>query len=287
MTDWRIIPRQHHDRLGEGPLWSPATGCVLWVDIEGRALNRLTLADGQVERWPMPDRLCWVLERRARTDLIAGLGAGLAAITLSPFSLQPVTALDLGSDDVRLNDAKADSDGRIYAGSMAIDGQGDHGGLRLIGTDLSVQVLDQGYGVANGPAISPAGDWLYHTDSVRGVIYRFARDARTGALSDRQAFIRFPADWGSPDGMTVDVDGGLWVAHWDGGRISRFDPDGALVRAIPLPASRITSCTFGGPELDRMFVTSAREGREDEPHAGALFEVDAGTRGLPPERFGG
>jgi sugar lactone lactonase YvrE len=87
--------------------------------------------------------------------------------------------------------------------------------------------------------------------------------------------------------MTVDTDGGVWVAHWDGGRISRFDPDGKLVRAIPLPASRITSCTFGGPELDRLFVTSASDGREDEPEAGALFEVEAGTRGLPAERFGG
>ena len=104
----------------------------------------------------------------------------------------------------------------------------------------------------------------------------------------RETFIAFEPEWGRPDGMTTDAEGHLWIAHWGGGRISRFTPDGKLERSIPLPASQITNVCFAGPALDRMFVTCAAENREQEAAAGSLFEIlDHGARGLPPGQFAG
>src|SRR5207244_648779 len=114
--------------------------------------------------------------------------------------------------------------------------------------------------------------------------YRFDLD-EGGMLHNKAPFISFADDWGFPDGMTVDVAGYLWVAHWDGGRVSRFNPDGELDRAVFLPTSRITSCTFAGPALDRLFVTSACDGCQHEPLAGALFEIAPGVAGLSPGAF--
>jgi sugar lactone lactonase YvrE len=127
---------------------------------------------------------------------------------------------------------------------------------------------------------------LYHTDTGAGVVYRFRLEAG-GEVSDRQPFIRFEPEWGKPDGMTTDAEGGLWIAHWGGARVSRFTPEGELERSISLPATQITNVTFAGEGLDRMFVTSAAEGRASEPLAGALFEVDAGVRGLPTGLYAG
>jgi sugar lactone lactonase YvrE len=126
---------------------------------------------------------------------------------------------------------------------------------------------------------------MYHTDSALNRIFRLSI-AEDGTLGPRELFLEFPPEWGSPDGMTIDADGGLWVAHWGGARVSRFWPDGTLDRAIALPASQITSCIFAGPDLDRMFVTSAADG-VDEEFAGQLFEVDPEAKGLPTLRFGG
>jgi len=160
------------------------------------------------------------------------------------------------------------------------------GTFHRIETGAAPVCVEEGYLVPNGPAFSPAGDWLYHADSPRGMIYRYAL-GKDGALGERREHIRFRDDWGLPDGMTIDAQGYLWVAHWDGGRISRFDPDGELDRAVRLPASRITSCTFGGDLLDRLFVTSSGADREGEPLAGALFEIDPGTTGIAPAKFAG
>ena len=127
--------------------------------------------------------------------------------------------------------------------------------------------------------------WLYHNDSALGLVYRFAIDP-DGELGARHEFIRFTPDWGSPDGMAVDADGGLWIAQWGAGCVGRFLPDGQRERIITLPASQVNNVVFAGPGLDRMFVTSAADG-VDEPHGGCLFEVDPGVCGLPTRTFAG
>lgn len=282
--NWQIIARDRCDLLGEGPMWSDRDNAVYWVDILGQRVNRLCLASDQVASWAMPEMIGWVIERVQAEGFIAGFAGGFAAFTLDPLSITPIADPQPGHPANRMNDAKADRKGRIFAGTKAEDGRAS-GALYRLDPDLSVAEVDSGYAIANGPAITPDGALMYHTDSALNRIFRLPI-AEDGTLGPRDMFLEFPPEWGSPDGMTIDAEGGLWVAHWGGARVSRFWPDGTLDRAIALPASQITSCTFAGPDLDRMFVTSAADG-VDEEWAGQLFEVDPGVKGLPTLRFGG
>lgn len=285
MPDYRIIERDTRDLLGEGLLWSAREQAVYWTDILSPALNRLSLESGRVDRWAMPEMIGWVIERRDHPGFIAGFRSGFAELTLDPLTITPIVDPESHLPDNRLNDAKADRWGRIWAGSMPITADRPSGNLYRLDPDRGLTHIDSGYSVANGPAISPDQDWLYHTDTPARQVYRFKLDA--DGAHDRTPFIRFEKDWGYPDGMTVDADGHLWIAHWGGSRISRFTPDGALDRSVALPASQITNICFAGEALDRMFVTSAADGVPNEECAGCLFEVDAGVRGLPPGQFGG
>lgn len=270
--------------LGEGPLWSARDDAVYWVDILGQKLHRLSLADASVRSWDMPAKIGWVIERRDAPGFIAGLQTGFHALTLEPFACRPLADPEPHLPDNRMNDAKTDHLGRIWAGTMDCDIRSPTGSLYRLDGDLNVTTHDTGYLVTNGPAF---GDGcLYHSDTALGVVYRFEMSA-DGEIRNRAEFIRFPREWGYPDGMTVDAEGCLWIAHWGGGRVSRFTPEGLLDRAIRLPASQVTSCTFAGEALDRLFVTSAvQDHNHDEPLSGMLFEVDPGVRGLPACAFG-
>ena len=288
MTKVRKVERGGvRDTLGEGLLWSERDNAVYWTDILAPALNRLSLGSGAVERWPMPEMIGWVVEREHAPGLIAGFRSGFAALELEPLRVTPLVDPEPHLPGNRLNDAKADRHGRIWAGTMPVGADRPTGALYRLGHDLQCEQVDSGYVVANGPAFSPDGRWMYHNDTGRGTVYRFALGA-DGTAGAREPFIQFPPDWGRPDGMTVDSEGHLWIAHWGGSRVSRFTPEGALDRWIPLPATQITNVCFAGSDLSRMFVTSAAEGREEEERdAGALFEIDPGVRGLPPHRFRG
>lgn len=271
--------------LGEGPLWSEREQAVFWVDILGCRLHRLSLADGAVQRWDLPEAIGWVIERERAPGFIVGLASGFHELALPEVALRPIVDPEPDRPGNRMNDAKADARGRIWAGTMPFSCRGATGALYRLDPDRRCTRVDAPYTIANGPAIAADGATLFHTDTALRTVFRFAvRD--DGTLGPRTPHIVFDKDWGNPDGMTLDAEGGLWVAHWGTGRVSRFDPAGMRERSIALPASQITSMTFAGDALDRMFVTSAADG-VDEEHAGALFEVDPGCRGLPTQRFGG
>lgn len=287
MTHWTILPLldQRRDQLGEGIIYVARENALYWVDILGQRLNRFSLDDHGYAHWTMPDMIGWVIERADAAGFIAGLRSGFHALTLDPFALVPIGHPEPDIAGNRMNDAMADAQGRIWAGTMSLDGSRDHGALYRLDHDLSWRVVDAPYRIANGPTQSPDGRWLYHADSARGVVYKFALD-EAGDPGPRQIFVQFPDEWGAPDGMTTDCEGGVWIAHWGAGCVSRFTPDGHRDRWIDLPASQITRPCFGGPDLDRLFLTSAADG-VDEPFAGCVFEVDPGIRGLPAHRFRG
>lgn len=286
---WRVIAREQRDELGEGPLWSAKHNAIFWVDILSHFLYRYSLADGSVQRWSLPERIGWVVERRHKPGFIAGLQSGFYELDLEPFALRQIIDPEPQYPGNRLNDAKVDQHGRIWAGTMDAAIVEVTGSLYCLRPDMSLRRVDEGYQVTNGPAFSPKHDFMYHTDSGHGTVYRFDLSPE-GELSNKQVWLKFTGDMGSPDGMTVDAEGFIWIAHWGGSRISRWSPDAKLDREIRLPAPQITSITFAGPGLDRMFVTSAAKGldRQKETFAGSLFEVDAGgVRGLPPGLFAG
>jgi D-xylonolactonase len=287
MESYRVIPRPVRDQLGEGLLWSARENAVYWVDILWQALHRLSLDDEGVTSWPMPEKIGWVVERRDRPGFIAGLQSGFCELTLNPVVCGRRVNPEPHYPHNRMNDATVDHRGRIWAGTMDCDAHLETGSLYCLEPDFKVTRRDTGYIVTNGPAFTPTHDFVYHNDTPRGIVYRFAVTPE-GELHDKREFLKFPPEWGFPDGMTVDAEGCLWIAHWGGSRVSRFDPDGDLERLIRLPASQITNCVFAGSDLDRLFVTSAAVGRETQSSAGALFEVDAGgVKGLAPHYFAG
>lgn len=271
--------------LGEGPVWAPAENAVYFVDIKKPALHRYSLADGARKSWDMPEPIGWAIPRANKPGFIAGFKSGFATMTLDPVEIEFFAHPEKHLPGNRRNDAKVDSKGRIWAGSMDDAIVETTGALYRIDTDLSWRGMDEGYKICNGPTFCRAGKTLYHTDTAIDTIYAYTL-SEDGEISNKRVFIEFEPDWGSPDGMTTDAEDHIWVAHWGGSRVSRFTPQGKLDRFIPLPASQITSCVFAGDKLDRMFVTSAAGG-VDEELAGALFEVDPGVRGAPSYAFGG
>lgn len=227
----------------------------------------------------------FIIPYKAGDSFMFGLKSGVLMFKPTPFRLTRLLQLEPDRPDNRLNDGKADAKGRLWAGTMAMNADRPEGAFYRVEPSLEWRAVDSGYTVPNGPAFASDACMAYHADSPRRRVYRLRLDD-AGSLIDKQEFLHFDDDWGVPDGMTVDAQDHLWIAHWDGGRISRFDPDGRLVCSIRLPVSRITSLAFAGPDLDRLFVTSARLDRADEPLAGALFEVDAGVTGRLPCYFG-
>jgi sugar lactone lactonase YvrE len=273
-------------QLGEGPMWSARDNAIYWVDIIGQKLHRLALADGAVRSWPMPEKIGWVVERRHRPGFIAGFQSGFAELTLEPFAIRQLADPEPHCPDNRLNDCTVDREGRIWAGTMEVAIVNPTGSLYRLDPDLKVRRMDTDYLVTNGPVIDRAHTHLYHNDTGRGTVYRFELGAG-GEIANRAVFLQFPASWGVPDGMAMDAEDHLWIAHWGGARVSRFTPEGKLDRDIRLPATQITKCVFAGENLDRMFVTSAAVDHGEEPLAGALFEVDPGVQGVAPNLFAG
>ena len=262
---------------------------MYWVDIDGQAVHRYGIEDDDRETWSMPEPIGWIIHRRSREGFIAGMKSGL--VWLSPtMAIEPIADPEPDLPGNRLNDAVADANGRIWFGTIDHAGREPSGSLCRLDPDLTWARVDGAYVVSNGPAFSPDGSIVYHTDSTTRTVYAFDVD-EAGELHDKRVFARFQAADGFPDGMTTDEEGGVWIAHWGGGRVTRFLPNGRRNRTIVLPVTNVTSCTFAGSKLDRLFITSASVGLDEEarraqPLAGGLFEADPDVRGLPTRRFG-
>ena len=272
--------------LGEGPLWDETEQALYWVDIKGHQLQ--CLANGNVRQWSFDEEITSV-HRHAEGGFIVTLRHAIARLQLPEGTLEKWLTPEPELPGNRFNDAVVDANGNLWCGTMD-DAEGHaNGSLYRVRPDGDCQRQDSGYIVTNGPVLSPQGDWLYHTDTLERLIYRFAVDEH-GNLSKREPFIRIPQDQGCPDGMTTDRDGNLWVCQFGGWRISVFDSQGQLREEIPMPVANITSCTFGGPDLSTLYITTARKGLDDDalaeqPDAGALFAIETQTHGAPTPAF--
>lgn len=279
-----------HAILGEGPVWVAAEQCLYWVDIKGQRLNAYRLHDAMVRRWAFPGDLAWVLPRRSG-GFVAGSGHHIGFLSVGEaLGFTPFVEVEPDLAGNRLNDAKIDIDGSILFGTMDDAESAATGSLYRLLPSMEIQKLDQGYVVANGPAIDPISGKVYHTDSAARQVYSFEREE--GRLVNKKIFIQFQEDQGFPDGMTVDGEGALWVAHWAGARISRFLPDGRLDYSLPVPAAQVTSCCFGGEGLDKLYITTASihlsaSMRLEQPHAGGLFVAGVDVPGSPSPTFSG
>lgn len=278
--------------LGEGPLWHAASGRFFCVDIHGRTIHAWNPVTGAHQQWATPERIGWLIPRRDGDGFMAGLQSGFYRLWLEPqLRLALVANPHAHNPAVRLNDAKADPWGHIWAGSMNNDTpQQPDGQLTRLDSNGSFEVVERGIHICNGPAIASNGQWMLHSDSLLDTTYRYDMTPE-GKLVNKSVWRRFTGQEGTPDGMTIDADGNVWLAFWGGGCIRQFTPDGRLLRKIELPASQITSMAFGGPDLDTLLVTSARNGLSPEqlakePLAGHAFVLKPGVRGVLPCVFG-
>lgn len=276
-------------QLGEGLHWDAPRACLWFVDIHGQRVVQWKPGDPAWREWVVPQQVGWVIPLHGTGDVLAGLQQGVARLNLGAgLQMSWVCRLFERTPALRLNDAKADVTGALWAGSLNCtdESQTDGAFFRIVPATGHVDLVDTGYTVANGPAIHPSGTWLLHNDSGRRTIFAFDLDAAAARLTKKRVWKELAPEEGYPDGMTFDAEGNLWLAHWGAGCISCYASDGSLRRRVRLPASHITNVCFGGAALDRLFVTSARAGLSPEqlaaePLAGALFEVDPqGARGL-------
>lgn len=275
--------------LGEGPLWDDRRGCLFFVDIEGRKLNRVTM-EGETTAYPMPSRIGTVgLTQSGR--LIIALEDGLHFFDpdtgRDEFFVQP----EDGRPENRGNDGKPDPAGNMWLGTMPMVPD-KVGGLYRIAPDGSSRCVIDGLGCANGLGWSPDGKTMYFIDTPSRAVWAFDYDEKAGEidLNSRRTvvdFTGFAPEEGGPDGMTVDAEGKLWVAQWGGCRVCRYDEiTGEKLMQVDVPAP-CTSCpTFGGEKLDKLFITTAGFGKEKFPEAGSLFVADVGVCGRKANRFG-
>ena len=274
--------------IAEGPVWDRRTNRLAWVDIPARRIYLTDVRTGVSEVIETPLHVGAVVPRAAG-GFVAALQDGFWVVGDGP--AHRITAVAEARPGVRFNDGKCDPAGRFWAGTMAYDQSSGAGALYRLDSDgHATRVLD-GVTVSNGLAWSLDERTMYYIDTPTQRIDAFSFVPATGEITDRRTEIQIPADVGAPDGMTIDAEGGLWVALWGGAAVHRY-LDGRLDRVIKLPVSHPTSCTFGGEDLDELYVTSAWEGLSEEertaqPLAGGLFRIRPGVRGVPAAVFVG
>ena len=281
------------NRLGEGAVWNAVDASLYFVDIEGREVLAFTPASGARRRWAMPQTVGWLVQRAAG-GWLAGFQQGVVALTLTPeIRFELLHRLHDEGSLMRLNDAKVDAAGRLWFGTMKdVEPDRPDGKLYCCAGAGAPKEMEAAYRVPNGPAFSPDGRTLYHSDSSARTIYAF-NVSEGGELFKKRVYAVFNRFEGLPDGMTTDASGNLWVAHWDGSRVTQREPlSGRVLRTIVVPTPRVTNVAFGGPNLTDLFITTARSGMSDaalaqSPFAGSLFVARDVGQGRLPDVFNG
>lgn len=268
----------------EGPVWSDRWGGLWWVDMLAGDVLSLA-ADGAVDRRHVARVAAAVRPRRQGGAVIA---------TERGFALEEAggavqSLLEVWTDPtVRMNEGGCDPQGRFYAGSMAYDQRPGAASLYRLDPNGSVNVVLEGVTISNGLDFSPDGSVAYYVDTPTGRVDHFDYDRGLG-LTRRRPFVELPEGAGHPDGLTVDAEGGVWVALYDGGAVRRYTTEGKLDAVVEVGPRKVTACTFGGEGLRELFITTSRENLRsgEDLGAGSLFRVVPGVRGMPVREFAG
>ena len=278
--------------LGEGIVWCERAQALYWTDIQRATLYRLHPASGALEHWPMPERLASFALCEADGWLLLALASRLAFFRLADGHLQTRHEIEPGLP-TRCNDGACDRQGRFVFGTMHEPAEGSKqalGSFWRLNADISLEQLAlPDVAISNSIAFSPDGTTMYYCDSLARCIQR----CEYGDMLDTpQLFADLGELAGEPDGSCIDADGSLWNAQWGLARVVCYAADGSVRQLLPVPARQPTRPAFGGPDLDTLYVTSARDGLsaaqlDADTHAGALFRSRVGVRGLPEPRFAG
>ena len=278
-----------HNLLGEGPLWSTAEQALYWVDIAGKSIHRYWPDSGKHESFAV-DAEVGVIAFREAGGFVAAGKTGFYFWDVGHSTLEPISDPESDKAESRFNDGKVDRAGRFWAGTMTEEGASS--ALYRMDADLKVQRMESGITISNGIGWSPDNRTMYYADSMHYVIYAYDYDLGTGAIANRRNFIEIEPTYGIPDGLTVDSEGYIWCALFNGSKVTRFDPQGKIDVEIALPVTQVTCCAFGGKDYSDLYVTSAgawlsEEQQKAQPQAGDLFVIKTNVRGLPEPKFAG
>jgi len=275
--------------LGEGIIWDAASACVWWTDIDGSKLYRYQSEDKQLDHWTTPERLGSFALVSDSEFLICGFASGFAYFNPHSGELQWLEKIEQNNPGTRLNDGRADRQGRFWAGSMVESGDRGAGALYCLDQQLQVASKVSGLTISNGLCWSPDSTVMYHTDTPSRRIHAYDFDAATGAIANQRCLVRTEKGC-FPDGSSVDAEGYIWNAQWGASQVVRYSPEGEVDFVLPLPVSQPTCVAFGGPRLDRLFVTSATQGFDEqtlsaEPEAGNVLVFQTNISGIADARF--
>ena len=269
----------YHCQVGENPLWDEKRQLVYWTDIPAGRLFRYDARTG--EHGP-------IYSGEPVGGFTLQKDGSLLLFQVNKFSLMrpdgsvQILVEDIDDDMVRFNDVIADPLGRVYAGTIGKDNQ--RGGVYLVTPDRNVTCLFKGTGCSNGMAYSPDRTYMYWTCTTSRKIFRFDYNPDTGELTNRHELIAIGPDQGYPDGLTIDRQGNLWSARWDGAAIHTYSPDGREIGRIDFPVAKVSSMIFGGPDLDELYVTTAGGSEDADTPDGTLYRVKVAARGFPEFR---
>ncbi|MCA9918441.1 MAG: SMP-30/gluconolactonase/LRE family protein [Anaerolineales bacterium] len=277
--------------LGEGPLWVAEESCLYWVDIRQQQVHQLNINNGNRQSWTFAEPIT-SLALRQSGGFVGTTPDGFVVVNFETQTVEPIVLPEAHLPGNRFNDGKVDGNGRFWSGTLHRAENEPTGTLYRLDPDLTLHTMDTGYIITNGPAFSVDGKTMYHNDSVKGFVYAFDLH-NDGSVSGKRPFQQLTfAKEGAPDGMTVDSENCLWLAHYGGARLTRFAPTGEILQEVPLPVPNVTSCTFGGPALDTLYITTAAQNMspaelEKYPLSGSLFACKPGVTGLPTPKFAG
>ncbi len=269
-----VVP--HRCLVGEGPVWDTQRKAICWLDIIDGEIHEYIPGQGTFSTISV-NQMIGAFAVRKNGGFIGGLKNGIGFIDRETGKTDIFAAPESGLPDNRFNEGKCDPEGRFWAGTMSHGFDEGKGSLYLVDKDKTVTKQIPGVTISNGLAWTADHQTLYYVDTPTWQVAAFRYDPASGAISDKRIAIQIPEEDGWPDGMTIDTEGMLWIAHWDGWRVTRWDPvTGKKLLTIRIPVAKVSSCTFGGEHFEDLYITTARIGLtenqlKDQPLAGSLF----------------
>jgi sugar lactone lactonase YvrE len=277
--------------LGEGAFWHEARQSFFWIDIERKRLYEYLIQSKKVNTWSFQHRPS-MIALDTQGQLILTFQGGLARFDLQTEHLHWLIEIEKDILDNRTNDGAVDRAGRLWIGTMNVHFKDAAGTLYCISNDLSLIKKVEGLTIPNGLVWSLDDRTMLHIDSPSRKVQAYSFDNKTGAIAFERTAVTIPSEMGSPDGMSIDEEGMLWIAHWDGFGVYRWNPvTGKLMDKIEVPVPQVSSCAFGGPDYDQLFITTARERFSAEliakyPDSGSIYIARPGVRGVRKNVFG-
>lgn len=290
MPDSLELLKESKAELGEGPSWDSRNNALYWVDIQGGNVHTYKLNNGKDTVIHTGGYVSSVVPRMSGGVLVT-LQHGFYSLDLKTHSVTLIREVERDLVSNRFNDGKCDAYGRFWAGTMNMTKLNSTGILYYLSSDHSVTKVLSGIGISNGLGWSPDNSTMYYIDTPTRRVTAYDFDLVTGKINNKRTAVDFSYQEGMPDGMAVDREGMIWVAHWGGSKVSRWNPiTGKMLDQIVVPAIYVTSCCFGGKNLDELYITTSRTGLDrralsEYPLSGHLFRAKVEVGGLPTYSF--